>query len=363
MLEEATRRIAAIRFAGDVSANASELGAAPDARAHSRLAAAGVGITSRLLPDVYESLASTCRRLQLPLGSVNAYVVASPEVQASCCLTSRERCMLSISSAAVDLLRPEELPFILGHELGHFLYRHEGLDANPSSIESAMLQRAKEVSADRVGLLACQSLEAATRAIMKAAAGLDERHLRFDVSSFLAQLEHVEERGQDAFATHPSLLVRCRALMWFSLSAECQGSAAGKDLTSIDDRVERDLERFVDSSARETISEAHQAVFLWLLVLAATRDGRLSREDQGAINAAFGNVTVEKVVRMLSGLSREAVLALVSEKMVEAIGEFRRIAPRAAGREVPVLVRQVASQLGTEDFPEHIGKVLAGASV
>ena len=52
-----------------------------------------------------------------------------------------------------------------------------------------MQERAQELSVDRVGLIACGSVDIAIRALMKTVSGLSSEHLRFDVGTFISQLD------------------------------------------------------------------------------------------------------------------------------------------------------------------------------
>src|SRR5258707_3338752 len=98
-----------------------------------------------------------------------------------------------ITTGLVDLMDPEEVRFIIGHELGHVLSGHAvyrtmmfnlialaqriawmpigylGLRAIIWGLEE--WYRKSELSCDRAGLLAGQDVEAARRALMKTAGG------------------------------------------------------------------------------------------------------------------------------------------------------------------------------------------------
>src|SRR5687768_6615234 len=80
------------------------------------------------------------------------------------------------SSTLVDILDEEEFCFVVGHELGHFLLRHTaGLHGSTESLELFMLQRAQEISADRLGMVACGSLDVAIKALKKTISGLNNK--------------------------------------------------------------------------------------------------------------------------------------------------------------------------------------------
>ena len=111
----------------------------------------------RIAPEVTPALAicleKVYERLQISPETVEAYVFSSPEIQAECYSGNRSDCIVRFSSGLIDLLDDEEVEFVAGHELGHFLLGHSGSLAEPNgkSIEQYMQQRCQEISVDRIG--------------------------------------------------------------------------------------------------------------------------------------------------------------------------------------------------------------------
>ena len=139
---------------------------------------------------------------------------------------------------------------------------------NDRSNEGFLHQRARELSADRIGYLGCNSLDESAQAIIKTASGLGDEFLRFDIQSFLSQTDMLSNpsRGESRNSTHPSMLIRCRALLWFSMSfgstrdVELNGDSSLQD---VDNRVIRDLEKFVDGRTRLRRVELEDNIVLW----------------------------------------------------------------------------------------------------
>ena len=113
-----------------------------------------------MTPGLSRRLESVCQTLLLPERTVDAFIYASPEVQAECYANGTEGCILRFSSARVDLLDDDEFEFVCGHEAGHFLLGHglARMEGHSDSLEYFMQQRAQEISVDRIGLIACGSL-------------------------------------------------------------------------------------------------------------------------------------------------------------------------------------------------------------
>ena len=99
-----------------------------------------------------------------------------------------------------------------------------------------MQSRAQEISVDRVGLVACGDLSVAIRAMMKTVSGLEHRHLRFDAGQFISQVSRLSQGTSDeVWNSHPSMVVRSRALLWFSMDNDLEGYPGSIDI----DRVAR----------------------------------------------------------------------------------------------------------------------------
>ena len=81
-----------------------------------------------------------------------------------------------------------------------------------------MNSRYQEISSDRIDYWLAVLLKAIS-AMLKLLTGLDDNHLRFDISAFISQLNDTDNlySQQSMISSHPSNLVRCRALLWFSM--------------------------------------------------------------------------------------------------------------------------------------------------
>src|SRR5262245_48038168 len=188
-----------------------------------------LAISPLVTPQLAASLETVRRRLGVPTSACQGFVYESPHVQASCGVVDASRCVVRFSSALVELLTPEEFQFVAGHELGHFIFGHRRRDIQSGNLENLLRSRAQEISVDRAGLLGCASLNDGLSAIMKSASGLSSRHIRFDVTTFVAQLEEAGPSPTLAGASHPSLVCRARALLWFSLLGVTRRNASAID--------------------------------------------------------------------------------------------------------------------------------------
>ena len=302
-------------------------------------------ICNELTPALYEVLSTAASRLRMMPEQIEAYVYESPTVQASCIVRDGECCLIRASSGLVNLLSPEELAFVLGHEIGHHLLGHSHAAPEDRSPEEQLAARAAEISADRIGLVACGSIDVAVRALMKSLSGLPDRMIRFDVGRYLAQFADATMASMSDRMTHPSMGVRCRALLWYATTIESGDHAVDATLKSvIDDRVARDLHRFIDHEVNSQIQTAERNVALWTAVLAIVRDGRMSKAERAWLEESFGSDSAAKVIGLLNGSSAEDARKLAESRRDSAILLLKDLAPKSWNQRESAAIRLADSK-------------------
>ncbi|HEY6315759.1 MAG TPA: M48 family metallopeptidase [Streptosporangiaceae bacterium] len=151
--------------------------------------AGAVRASERQFPHIYELVRDGSYILDLP-EVPEVYVSQDPTVNAMA--LGRDKPFIVITTGMVNLYDPEELRWVIGHELGHILsghavYRTMLLILLRLASRAAFLPlvlafaaiiwgleewfRKSELSCDRAGLLAGQDVDAARRALMKLAGG------------------------------------------------------------------------------------------------------------------------------------------------------------------------------------------------
>jgi uncharacterized tellurite resistance protein B-like protein len=214
--------------------------------------------------------------------------------------------------------------FDFGHPLFSFLETHQ----------LRGLARAREVSCDRVGLLACQDLRVATTAMFKVASGLNANWVDFDEEAYAHQFDTLEDldelvEADDSGGTHPPMPLRVKALVAFAHSelwARALGAGdwrlSAQELESAVDgmmaRVDPDLSTLEGADAAHAANAFIRAAAL--LVVAA--DGVVSPEEVEWLNRnAGGGHTVESVERVLE----DTTLAEQARGDVAACAEVLRL--------------------------------------
>jgi len=195
------------------------------------LLGSAVRLTPAIAPRIVESMAQCRERLAIE-HSVELYALPDPHVNAFCYGEERGRVLVVLTSALIEAMSEDELRFVIGHELGHFMFGHfeipvallldgrMGGDAR-NTLRLFAWQRYAEVSADRAGLLCAGSFEPVAHAFFKIASGLSSKHIHFDVGAYLAQIGDIQaealdggrrdrEAQADWFASHPFSPLRIR---------------------------------------------------------------------------------------------------------------------------------------------------------
>lgn len=178
-----------------------------------RYTGSNIKVTSRNFPELYNTFSEVCEILYLQ-EKPDLYVGWQYEINAMTSGVTKP--ILVLFSGCIDLLEKEELMYVIGHEIGHIKSNHVlyhqmaavlpmlgqligsatlGIGGLVSKgIEIALLnwQRMSEFTADRAGLLACQNIDAASRAMIKLA-GLPQKYFSSNiVKEFIEQAREFE---------------------------------------------------------------------------------------------------------------------------------------------------------------------------
>ncbi|MDP2873339.1 MAG: M48 family metallopeptidase [Bacillota bacterium] len=188
--------------------------------------------TRRSFAEVCDAIEETCRTLDHVGKPPEIYVEWDEKPVAI--TVGAERPVIVVNSGLLDMLSYDELLFALGHEIGHIKSRQVmygqvamvlpvvgeiiksatlgigGLVSGGIQLSLVNWQRMADFSADRAGLLACQSVETAAKALIKLG-GIPENMVSgIDVDGFIEQAR--EFSGYD-FDTLDKL-ARVVSAMW-----------------------------------------------------------------------------------------------------------------------------------------------------
>jgi len=286
-------------------------------------------VTTPKLEDVVEKC---CERLRFPREKVSVFVFASPHIQATCQSTSEHDCIIQVSSGLMNLLSNDEVMFVIGHELGHHSLQHYLTHVQQESLERQMQQRAQEISVDRLGLVACQNLNTAASAMIKTLSGLNEAHLGSDIRGFLDQAKALRKpiSGENARNSHPSLLMRCRALLWFSnvyTETDIASKNFSEHMLKVNQRVKDDFEKFVEAPSINFLKGVARNLGMWIAANKIILKGVFSKSDQAAFSSLYGKDNLHKFKRLLESSSKKEVVVFIEKKVEENNRHLKSLVP------------------------------------
>jgi len=292
----------------------------------------GLLINENSTPALFKKIAKVADKLQVPSDSINAFIYSSAEIQASCISTNQEQCVLNFSSGLINLLDEEEFSFIVGHELGHFIYGHNHVILKEESLETYMQKRAQEISVDRLGLIGCGDLNASVRALIKTVSGLQSKFLKFDIGQFISQASKISKPnlGEGISSTHPSMVIRCRALLWFStLNSFFDYPIITKreEINKIDNKIEKDFIKYVDGPQKNIIKIAKSNLIMWLIVKEIIKDKKFDNQEQNKFKKLFGINSLNKMKDFLSNINNSKLEEIINKKIINSKAGLEELIP------------------------------------
>ncbi len=271
------------------------------------LLATSVRLSSSMAPGVHK-MADLCAEklgLQIPL---ELYAFSSPQFNAACFKPEEGRLFVMFSSSLLEAFSENELLFVMGHELGHHVYRHHDIPIGyilrgkqPPAANLALnlfaWSRYAEVSADRAGAFCAQNLDSVARALFKLASGIVcDQVVQFDLDEFLQQVDDMllvdAEPGQGApmqdwFSTHPFSPLRVKALKMFDESALMPGEGFPKAELEIKVQDVMGLmePNYIDGHT-DTAKAMRQLFIAGAVAIADARDG-ISDQEKTVMQSFF----------------------------------------------------------------------------
>jgi Zn-dependent protease with chaperone function/uncharacterized tellurite resistance protein B-like protein len=352
------------------------LGETEPHNARKQLLASGLKLTRGMAPKLYQ-VADHCRKALQLKSDVEVYVVQDAAFNAACFAPVAKKTLLFVTSALVERFSLRELAFVIGHEMGHYLFEHtrfpidyilshgEGYLSPLHAMKLFAWTRSAEVTADRAGLVCCRDFATAANTFFKLSSGITSAAVDFSLQEYLKQLKDIQQeidKGEgdprDWFSSHPFSPLRVKALEIFNRS-QAYHSLIGKEggfvskkeleiqVASLMEIMEPDYlkgDTDIDKKAQHYVLNAG--------FLVAAANGTVERSELEALAGILGHsVRTEEILGMC-----EQPLEEVQNKVVELTEEINRL--MAPARKLCLIRDMVVISYADGSVDEHEMKCL-----
>ena len=297
------------------------------------LLSTSVKVSKEIFPGISVAIDNVFNRLKIK-NSFSFFVTANHlEVQATCsAMPLGDTAEIILTSKLIELLNIEELESIIAHEIAHFYYQHSlypPISEAKTRIEKLNLlnfSRAAEISADRIGFIGSNDLEASLRAMLKITSGLSDKHLKFNFSSYLDQLRELKEvKGNKdlMYSTHPNFLNRMQALIWFSMSKEYNdqyntGKKGVYDLKTVDQKIDESIKNVIGDEVDYSNKEIVSKTLMWGSIYIFLSDKKFSKKEQEIFKKNFGDKNTKSILSLIKISSAKSIQVKIDNILEEA---------------------------------------------
>jgi uncharacterized tellurite resistance protein B-like protein len=351
-----------------------------------RLLATSVRLSRGMAKSVHATAEACGERLGLKL-PLELYVYASPQFNAACISPEEGRLFVMFSSSLLESFGDRELCFVMGHEIGHYIYGHHDIPigfilsgerpvAPRLALDLFAWSRYAEISADRAGAYCANDMHAVGLALFRLASGLSTSTIDFDLDEFLAQIDDMQaadaELGQgspreDWFATHPFSPLRVKALQAFHDSSLMRLGGTSVDALEIAVQGMMTLMEASYMEGRSPVAETMRRLLFAGAVAVANADGRISEAEIVVFEKFFGSgafrsdLDIEKITADLPSRISQATLKTSIAHRMQVLRDLCLIA-RAEdeiGERERSLLKKIAKDLDIKG--RFVEQCLAGA--
>jgi hypothetical protein len=347
------------------------------------LLSSSVRLTENMAPQVHEMAKDCISKLGVNL-PLELYVYSSPQFNAACFKPESERLYVMFSSSLLEKFSPQELKYVMGHELGHHVYKHHDIPIgyllkgehkpNPRMVlELFAWSRYAEISADRAGAYCAQNFQAVASALFKLSSGLTSDVVQFDLDDFLAQVDDMQvvdnEPGEGApqgdwFSTHPFSPLRVKALQFFHQSNLLdKGNPLSKDQLETEVQALMGLMEPSYLEGKTEVAEAMRRLLFSAAVVMIYQNGDVSEEELNVFESFFGKrslhdgLSVEKLKTSIDGRVKSVNELASKPQRIQLLRDLVMIAK--ADHQVSelelVFLQQICGSLGVEKhILEHL---------
>lgn len=272
-----------------------------------------ISINDVLMPSHNREIEKICEKIQIPREKIKAFVTPELEVNAQC-LPYDDIGILYFNSSLINLLSTEEFCFVAGHEIGHYVFKHQSNEK--SSEEISYMSKYREISCDRLGLIVSGNIEVSINCLVKISTGLRSEHFKLNVQSILDQENSISKNKILTHSTHPSLLSRIKALMNFNtiyVEEELSYSNKINEIKKVDEIIKKDLDKDIE----KIMDKFKEKFIFWSALKIILKDKKFSDQEQEKFRNHFGEEKLNIAISFLKNNSYESVIKIINKNIEE----------------------------------------------
>jgi len=267
-------------------------------------------INEALMPNHNKEIEKICKKINIPRENIKAFVAPELEVNAQC-LPFDDIGILYFNSSLINLLSIEEFCFVAGHEIGHFVYKHQ---SGETLEEVSYLSKYREISCDRLGLIVTGNIESSINCLVKISTGLKSEHFKLNVKSLLEQEDLISDNKAFNQSTHPSLIARIKALMNFN-TIYAQNELSYINLTSDIKKVDTVIKKDLDKDIKKIIDNYEEKYKFWYALKIILKDKKFSEEEQLKFKNLFGNEKFNVAINFLKNNTYKSAIEITDQNI------------------------------------------------
>ena len=321
-------------------------------------------ITKQVSPKYHKLFEKVCTNLGFDFGNISPFLVSDPRVNAACIALGGGKYLIYLTSSLVQIMNEDEVAFVIGHEIGHAIFEHHklpvhGILANDDrlkpqdTLQVLRWSRMAEISADRVGLIGCQSLQHAFGAKIVLSSRLASSNFLLEIDNYASNAASIIERliksesYEDIYSTHPFNPLRINSLYLFHQSKELfEKFNFGSNKFELE-YISREIRNLInlmdgqnletdkkDSSKESKNKEKKQdkdklsldisdedSLLLWAAVLVSTKNSNLENDELECISTLFSSEEISIILNRLN--LQEDIYSYAKDKFEENLDSFK----------------------------------------
>jgi hypothetical protein len=268
-------------------------------------------IHPQITPSAFKFLATCSERLHRPTPPETFIKSGNGKLNACCWLVSPQFPQwIEVYGELFNILDEDEILAVIGHEMGHMALHTAS--SNSGELEEGYTTRAMEISADRVGLLACLKIESALKLDLKLATGLHSKQILVDMKALMQQGSEISRHhdGWQSYQGHPFLPFRLWALQRFSETDRFQthiGEPGGLAFDEVEQEITARFEMIGGGTIHVNRADRLNETLIWLstLLIAELRD--VSSRSRLELEHLIGRIRAEQALDLLSKCGKEEI--------------------------------------------------------